>query len=358
VPSRRRILVVRTDRIGDVVLATPLLRALRQTFPDAYLAALVRPYARDVLLHNPALDAVLCDDPQGVDAGRRGFWRQVLRLRRERFDTALLLMPTSRAAWLLFWAGIPVRIGVGRKFYEVVTGMRSVSRQGYVPLRHEADYCLDLGRAIGVQAEASDAVLRTEVFLTASERAAAGRELRDLGLQDGDFVLGIHPTGGGSAPNWPVERWQELATALAPAGGDSGTRPAAPIVHLVTGESATPAWPRVPRTIDRRGPRPLRQLIADLAHCDLVVGASTGPLHLAAALGVPTVGLFCPLPACSPQLWGPRGAAAATFVLPPPGCCPGRCPRDPKQCRFAEIEVDAVVAAVRAAMARVRAGGA
>ena len=256
-------------------------------------------------------------------------------------------MPTSRAAWLLFWAGIPTRVGVGRKFYEVATGMRTVSRHGYVPLRHEADYCLDLGRAIGARTDSTDDVLRAEVFVTAGERANAARELRALGLGDGDFVLGIHPTGGGSAPNWPVERWQELATALAAASGTG-------VVHLVTGESATPPWPAAGRVIDRRGRRPLRALIADLAQCDLVVGSSTGPLHLAAALGVPTVGLFCPLPACSPTLWGPRGGDAA-FVLPPPGCCPGRCPRDPKHCQFEEISVAAVAAAVAIAMDRARA---
>jgi len=68
-------------------------------------------------------------------------------------------------------------------------------------------------------------------------------------------------------------------------------------------------------------------------------------MHVAAALGVPTVSLFCPLPACSPALWGPQGNAFQ-IILPPPGCCPGRCPHDPKNCRFVEIEVGEVVASV------------
>jgi heptosyltransferase-2 len=341
----RRILVVRTDRIGDVVLATPLLRALRRTFPDAFLAALVRPYTRDVLVHNPHLDTILTDDPHGADAGGRGFRRQVAALRRHRFDTALLLMPTERAAWLLFWAGIPRRIGVGRKFYEVVTGMRSVSRHRYVPLRHEADYCLDLGRAIGVRADAAPD-LAPEVFVTDGERAAARRELGSAGIDDSGFLVGLHPTGGGSAPNWDAGRWVALAAALLQQAHD-GVR------IVVSGEMASPPFPPSPHLVDRRGRRPLHALMADLACCNLVVAPSTGPLHLAAALGVPTIGLYCPLPACSPALWGPLGDAARV-VVPPAGCCPGRCPRDPKQCRFEEIGVESVAAEVRAAMVRLR----
>jgi heptosyltransferase-2 len=339
--------VVRTDRIGDVVLATPLVRALRRTFPDAFLAALVRPYARDVLVGNPHLNAILTDDPRGADAGRRGFWRKVRELRRHRFDTALLLLPTERAAWQLFWAAIPRRIGVGRKFYEVVTGMGSVSRRGYVPLRHEADYCLDLGRAIGVRAGNSAADLATEVFLTSAERDAARREL--AGVRDSDFVIGIHAGSGGSSPNWTAERWIELARTVL-ATSDDGVR------VLLTGEAQIPPVPRTAGLVDRRAARPLRALMADLARCDLVVAPSTGPLHVAAALGVPTIGLFCPLPACSPELWGPRGNDARV-ILPPPGCCPrGTCPRDPKQCRFESIDVESVATVVGDAVARLRRG--
>jgi len=344
----RRILVVRTDRIGDVVLATPLVRALRRTFPDAYLAALVRPYARDVLLHNPHLDVVLTDDPAGADAGWRGFRRKAVELRRHRFDIALLLMPTERAAWLLFWAGIPRRIGVGRKFYEVATGMGSVSRNKYVPLRHEADYCLDLGRAIGVRADDLERDLATEVFLDERERAAAKIDLAKSGVHQRAMVVVLHPYGGGSAPNWAPERWVELARLLlARTRGD--------LRLVVTGEQRTPAFPADERLIDRRGARSLRALMADLACAHLVVAPSTGPLHLAAALGVPTIGLYCPLPACSPQLWGPRGNDWR-IMLPPAGCCPGRCPRDPKQCRFEEIGVAEVAGVVLDAVERARRG--
>ena len=76
-----RILIVRPDRIGDVVLATPLIRAIRNTYPDCYLGAMVRPYAQDVLLENPHLNVILPDDPPGTHSGAGGFQRQISAVR-------------------------------------------------------------------------------------------------------------------------------------------------------------------------------------------------------------------------------------------------------------------------------------
>ncbi|NOY05678.1 MAG: glycosyltransferase family 9 protein, partial [Chlorobi bacterium] len=90
----RRILIIRPDRIGDVIMATPLIRALRQTSPEAFIAALVRPHTAPLLRHNPHLDRILLDDFEGADGGRKGFRAKVRELRRLKFDTALMLLPT------------------------------------------------------------------------------------------------------------------------------------------------------------------------------------------------------------------------------------------------------------------------
>jgi len=340
-PRYSRILVVRTDRVGDVVLSTPLIRALRHTFPEAHLAALVRPYTRDILLHNPHLNDILIDDPAGAHAGRAGFREQVGMLRAKKFDTALLLLPTERMAWMLFAAGIRTRIGVGTKLYEILTLMRTVNRHKYVPLRHEADYCLDLGRALGVRTDD----LTTEVFVTDAERLEADARLRAGGIVNPESMLiGIHPGSGRSAPNWRIERYAELAGALLE------RHPSAYIV--VTGSEAEKDFSRAfsglprGRVIDLIGALTLRELMAVISRYSLLVSASTGPMHIAAGLKVPTVSLFCPLPACSPRLWGPQGNRAEV-VLPPEGYCQQRCPGDPHVCQFeGGIHVDEVAASV------------
>jgi ADP-heptose:LPS heptosyltransferase len=309
-----------------VVLATPLFRALRRSFPDAHLAALVRSYTKDVLLHNPHLNEVLVDDPEGDDAGRAGFWRQVRMLRGHRFDTALLLWPTERLAWMLFCAGIRRRIGVGVRLYQVLTLMRTVSRHKYVPLRHEADYCLDLGRAIG----AIDDGLSVEVFVSEGERERAREILRHRGITQGSegILIGLHPGHGHSAPNWRPERYAELAALLLRepevrivlTGGVGDRQFLGPFGSL------DPA-----RVVDLVGVLSVRELLGVISRMSVLVSASTGPMHLAAGLRIPTVSLFCPLTACSPILWGPLGNSNEV-ILPPQQYCQTRCPGDPHIC--------------------------
>ena len=326
-PNHERILIVRPDRIGDVVLSTPLIRALRKRFPAAHLAEMVRPYTADILAKNPHLDEVLIDNP-AVD----GFRAQVSALRRRRFDTALMLLPSERHSWMLFWAGIRTRIAVGSKIYHRLTFARTVSRRKYIPLRHEADYCLDLGRAIG----AGDDGLDTEVFLTDSERSTG---LQLLGGKDDRTLVGIHPGSGRSSPNWRVAHYAELAARLIEHDN----------VHVVlTGSpderTLAHAFKELDagRVIDLVGRTSLRETMAVISHLSVLVSASTGTMHIAAALNIPTVSLFCPLPACSPRLWGPRGNRSQV-VLPPEGYCQTQCPGDPHICEFEEgITVDTI----------------
>jgi lipopolysaccharide heptosyltransferase II len=336
--THNRILVVRTDRIGDVVLATPLIRALRQTFPDAFIAAMVRPYTRAVLENNPNLNQIIEDDYEGRDAARKGFWRQVKRIRDYRFDTALLLLPTERAAWMLFFAGINYRITTSMRLYTVLTGMRSVLRHKYNPPRHEADYCLDLGRRIGVLSED----LTTEIFLSEEERRKGKDILAAHGVQGGDRLLGIHPGSGRSSPNWPVERYAELAARFADHKN---------LKIILTGsEQEAHFWQyferlRAQNVINLIGKLTLRELISVISHYDCLLSPSTGPMHIAAALKVPTVSLFTPLPSCSPILWGPKGNRSE-IVLPPEGFCQVKCEVDPKKCTLGGIEVETALRAI------------
>lgn len=343
--ASRRILVIRPDRIGDVVLATPVLRALRRHFPDAFLTAMVRPATEPVLRHNPHLDEILLDDADGMHAGFRGFIDRLRMVRQRRFDSALMLLPTERHAWMLFLAGIRTRIGVGTKLYQVLTWTRGVSRRKYIPLRHEADYCLDLARALGVATVGEPADdLRTEVFLTDAERAEARERLRVAGRDTRRPLVSVHPESGRSAPNWSLPMYRDFVLALREQIPEAQILiPASPGNTEVRAMFVAPDMEGilVPESGD------LRQLMGMIAEARVVVSASTGPMHLAAALGTTTVSLFCPLTACSPTLWGPQGNRAIT-LLPPDRYCQTRCPGDPHICTLAGgITPDDVIAALR-----------
>ncbi len=328
-----RILVVRPDRIGDVVLSLPVLNALRSRWPEAYLAMMVRPYTRDVPARNPCLDAIVEDDPEAGHRGLAGFLGQVRNLKTHRFDTALMLMPTVRHAWMLFLAGIPRRFGVGHTIYQALTLTRPISRDGYVPLRHESDYCLDLARVI----DARDPGGRPLIEVRESERMRA-REI--LKRPDGIPVIGIHPGNGRNAPNWTADRYGALARPLQQRHG-------AKIVVTGSVEEGNLADSIVSRldgpSLSLAGKLSLGELIAVIGEMDLLVSSSTGPMHLAGALGVPTVSIFCPLPARSPQRWRPLGGRDR-FLLPPNGQCP-TCERGPL-CDLSGITVDMVREAV------------
>ena len=199
----RRILIIRPDRIGDVVLTTPLIRSVKRSFPHSYVGVMVNSVSGVLLQHNPNIDILITDDPQGKDSGRKGFWAQVLQLRRLHFDTGLMPLPRERHAWMMLFAGITRRIGVGGKIYQILTGTRTVSRNKYIPLRHEADYVMDLGRKIGI----TTVDITPELFLNDSEKEQADKFFIERGFNLNKPIIGINTSSNHSVPNWRPETY-------------------------------------------------------------------------------------------------------------------------------------------------------
>ena len=157
--SLKRILVVRPDRIGDVLLSTPALSALRRALPDAFIAVLVAPHAYEIVELNPYVDRVLVLDKKGKHRGVLGMMRLVRELKRERFDTVLILHGTRRVHLALFWARIPTRIGYNRKWGLLLTRrLKDVKPHGE---KHEVEYSLDLLRQVGLRIQNAPVLLPT-----------------------------------------------------------------------------------------------------------------------------------------------------------------------------------------------------
>lgn len=325
----RNILIIRQDRIGDCVLATGLPRELKARWPACRVSVLVRSATRGIFEHNPHVDKILTDnwdDPRG----REPFWTMVGRLRRRRFTHALMLLPQARYNYMTFCAGIPVRVGHGIILFHALTGVVPVMTRKFRKGKHEAAYALDLARAIGVRSRDHT----PEIHLTPREIQEVG-ERRAQWLADAGEngrpgaagavrLVGVHTTSGGSAPNWTPADWAALVETLA----------GRPDVQVVLTDPRIPAGVgAIPGVIAAPGPADLRAGLVNFAALDLLVSASTGPMHLAGALGVPTVSLFCPLPSCAPRLWGPLGNRAV-HLLPRPEYCRDHCPGDPHVCDY------------------------
>ena len=330
----KRILIARTDRVGDVVMITSMIREIKKAYPDSFVAALVAEYTSDILLNNPHLDAIIIDDLK-----KESFWKVVKEIRKYKFTDGLLTWPMKRAAYQMFLGGVGKRIGVGRKLYEVITFMKSVSRNNYVPIRHEADYCMDLARKIGVVTDN----LTPEIFVTDEEKAGALKFFSQKNVSEEDKKIIIHTGYGHSSPNWSEGKYLELTTDLLSKTGSN-------VKLIFTAPEMSEEFSNKLSSLNdarivnlSREAFSLRELINIISVSDVLVSSSTGPMHLASALGVSTVSIFCHNRMCRIDRWGALGNKAHNIEVSHEFCM-NNCREIVENCRIESgIEISTVL---------------
>lgn len=313
----RRILVVRNDRIGDLVLALPLVQALKDA--GAFVGVWASDYAAPLLKKDPRVGLLLSGDAPDLKAGA--------------FDTALCLFARGRTAWALWKAGIPERYGPSWRPYSALFNQRLALRRGR-GVEHESELNLAFARALGWEGAAP----APRLHLGAAAEKAAQAWLRGQGPKGKGPLVVLHPGSKGSAQDWAPERYAALGAALKQAHGAR---------LLITGgpgdEAAVDACQRaLPGAAVCVGALDLPAFAALLGRADLMAAGSTGPLHLAAAQGVPVLGFYPPRRAMSPLRWAPRGSKRA--VLSPAGLG-FRIPAQTGRNEVMRISVDEAVAA-------------
>jgi heptosyltransferase-3 len=293
--SLRRILVVQTQRMGDVLCATPVFTALRNRFPEAHLAALVhRPH--DVILQaNPDLNEVLSYDRLTTHRSLLSRLRFVKELRQRQFDWALVIHAASSVAFALSQSGIPWRTCVwrygdrlkphwARTYHQQIRQDRESGRQ------HEVEHNLDVLRELGIEPQHSGC----RVQATLEEDARAAASLAERGRDEAYPLAIIHPGHGGGRQEWAPEQYAAVGDGLrargfqvAISGSDRETELVKRVVGAMRPAEGPPPVPLAPGT-------GLRTLIGVISRATLFVSVSTGPMHLAAALQVPSVTLHGP----------------------------------------------------------------
>jgi len=297
----RRILIVRTDRLGDVLLSTPVIKALRQEFPQSYISMLVSSYTQDVLDGNPDLDEIITFDKDAKDTS--GWWpvfKFIQGLRKKKFDLAIILHPTVRMHLLTFLSGIPRRLGYDRKFGFLLTDRIKHTKQA--GQKHESEYALDLVRYLGIEA------IDKTLFMPIKQESEKWVEtlFKEAGIKDNDRLLAIHPAASCPSKIWPGERFAEIADQLA---GQYGFK-----VVIVSGAKDTQKAEVMiknmrTKALNLAGKTSISQLASLLNRCQLFISTDSGPIHVASALGVPVIAIFGRSQAgLSPQRWGPLGA--------------------------------------------------
>lgn len=317
----RRILVVQTQRLGDVLCTTPLYTALREQFPAAQITALVhRPFDR-ILEGNPDLDDVITYDRQSTHRTFAARFGLIGELRRRQFDWVLSIHAASSVAMGLCLAGIPWRTcvwryGDRRKPHWARGFQQHVRQERDRGDRHEIEHNLDVLRKLGMQPRD----LRMRVHVTEAEHAWAREWLREMGRDESRPLAILHPGHGGGRQCWPVAHYSALVDQLTAFGmqvGITGSGGERELVEQVAAGARAPSQKLA-------GGTSLHQLAAVLAQADVFVSVPTGPMHMAAAMQVPVVALYGPQDLeIDRTRFYPYGTAYRAVSSPIPCPCPG-----------------------------------
>lgn len=330
----RRLLIVKTSAIGDVIHALPVVQAIKNAAPKMTLDWVVRARSADVLRGNPAIDTlrVLPDKPKFAD---------LLTLRREmhaaNYEIALDMQGLALSGLVTTLSGAPIRMGWDRGREGNALFLTHPVVPGKAPARHEIDLLYGFAEALGVYAAHPEFTPQPYLAVEGAAKAAAWLD----SLPRPRIALNV---GASRAyKRWPAERWGEVARGLAADGAGLvfiGDKNDAAVVAELTPTLAGG------RFVDLSGQTTLRELASVLAACDLLVSGDSGPMHLAVAVGTPAVALFG---ATDPRRHGPYGRRSVVLHDPAPGAMvSGKRPtEDAGAASLARLTPAQVLAAVR-----------
>lgn len=297
----RKILIVRLDRIGDVVLSTPVLKAVRDAYPASHITFMVAPHARDIANGSPYINEVIIYDKKGAQKSLIENIKFIANLSGKKFDIAIILHPTRRTHWLTFLSGIPRRLGYGKKMGVLLTDR--VPHKKHLGLKHEMDYTLGLLRYMGI--EPRDKKLHVPVDDRSERRAR--RILEDAGIKDNDKIVIINPGASCRSKRWPAQRFAEVADAL--------VRKLGVKIIVVSGASdrcftdLTVSMMKTPKALNLSGMTTIKELASLLKRSLLFISNDSGPVHIACAMGTPVISIFGRNDrGLSPRRWGPTNA--------------------------------------------------
>jgi heptosyltransferase-1 len=285
-----RLLLVRLGSLGDIVHALPAAASLRAAFPGARIDWLVEDRWQGLIEFNPDLSKVIPVDTRGWRAApfHTSTWRNLTgfieTLRQLKYDAAIDFQGLYKSAVLSWLSGARRRLGFARQFLKEAGAARFYTDGVRPPENcHVFEMNLALARAAG----AGETEVSFPLPVTQQDEAAVEEMLRQHHLRD--FVV-LSPGGGWGSKCWPVERYASVHNILARTGGWRTVLNAGPGEESLVSEFMAQA--RVTRPVHLK--LTVRQLVAVLRRARLLISGDTGPLHLAAALGTPVVGLYGP----------------------------------------------------------------
>jgi heptosyltransferase-2 len=297
----RRILVRATNWVGDVVMGMPALDALRLNFPESHIAVLVRPWVAALFEKHPGVDQIVpYTRGRGFSKDFAEMFRVIRLIRSLKFDLAVLFQNAFEAALLAYLGGVPLRIGYNTDGRRVLLS-HAVMRDAEILKKHQVEYYLAILRAMGWEAPTRE----PHLHVGEKEAGAMGGLLSSHGVTEEDFLVGLSAGAMfGPAKRWPVERFAAI--------GDWSCERWGAKVALIGSEKDGATCSDLSRAMKSEvlnlcGKTSLGEAMALIRKCRIFVSNDSGLMHVAAALGVPTVAIFG---STNPVATGPRGRQA------------------------------------------------
>jgi len=331
-PDWNKIAIIKLRAIGDVILTTPVFHNLREQFPEAQIDFITEKAAFPLVKNDKYLDQIFIA-PKGEDRKLRNDWRFLKKIRQQKYEVCIDLFGNPRSAIITFLSGAKLRVGFNFRGRKYLYHVRLPSRAAEI---HEVDFNLDVLKYYNIPVQNRF----PQIFLDSESIKRARVIFSELQFTDYSIVV-FNPAGSWPSKKWPLKHFSELANKLhskynfkflilwGPCEFDEAEKLAKSI-----GENAK----LHPETN-------LIEQAALLSLCDLYIGNDTGPMHMATAVGTPTIGLLGPTNA---KLQGPFGLNAKAVINPDSPClgcdlleCPlGDCMNDLKPEMVLEVVED------------------
>lgn len=300
----KNLLLIRSDRIGDVILSLPLAEIIKKHYPDCRITFLLRDYTKDLAASNPFIDEVLVLKEKD---GEIVINENLKMLVEKNFDTCITVYPTFRIAWLVFRTGIKNRIGSGYRWYSLLFNKKVYEHRKYAD-KHELEYNVNLLKEIGIDEKISKDNVHFFIEIEKSVDEKVSKALIENGIRTEKAIVIVHPGSGGSAVDLPAEKFKSLIERLVESN----------VQVLITGSENEKELCRqlvVNESVKNfAGKFSLKELVALINKSDVFVSNSTGPIHIAAALDKYSIGFYPHLTACLPKRWGPYSSKSKIYM--------------------------------------------
>lgn len=300
----KNLLIVRTDRIGDVVLSLPLAGIIKKHYPECKVSFLVRCYTESIVKGNPNVDEILL---LKEFENKISFNENINQLIQKNFDSALVVYPTLPTAWIIFRSGIKHRVGTGYRWYSFLFNHKVFEHRKYAE-RHELEFNVKMLLEFDINESIEKSNVNFNIIVDESKLEKVKSILKFNGWKKDEKIIIIHPGSGGSAVDFPSQKFNELMKKI-----EANQNSFLIVTGLPSEKKLCDEITAGTTSLNLAGELNLEELTALISHCDIFISNSTGPIHIASALNKFAIGFYPRIIECSAKRWGPYSTKGFVF---------------------------------------------